>query len=67
MENLGYKKNIWKEKNIFSPKMALENVGFTYKSQILKFMVQQKVLTKKMRNDTFHFSKFPLYQWQFTF
>ena len=27
--------------------MHLKNVGFTYKSQILKFMIQQKVFNKK--------------------
>ena len=51
MENLGHKKNTCEEKNIFPPKMALENalknVGFTYKSQILKFIIQQKVFYKK--------------------
>ena len=26
---------------------AFKNVGFTYKSQILKFMIQQKVFNKK--------------------
>ena len=39
------------KKNIFLPKMASENalkdVEFTYKSQILKFMIQQKVFNKK--------------------
>ena len=27
--------------------MHLKNVGFTYKSQILKFMIQQKMFNKK--------------------
>ena len=27
--------------------MHLKNVGFTYKSQILKFKIQQKVFNKK--------------------
>ena len=40
------------KKKIFSHqkwirKMHLKNVGFTYKSQILKFMIQQKVYNKK--------------------
>ena len=40
------------KKKIFSrqkwlQKMHLKNVGFTYKSQILKFMIQQKVSNKK--------------------
>ena len=40
------------KKKIFSRqkwirKMHLKNVGFTYKSQILKFMIQQKVFNKK--------------------
>ena len=51
MENLGHKKNTCEEKNIFPPKMALEkhlkNVGFSYKSQILKFKIQQKVFNEK--------------------
>ena len=51
MENLRHKKNTYDEKNI-SPKfwlrkMHLQNVGFTYKSQILKLMIQQKVFNKK--------------------
>ena len=37
--------------NIFPPKMVwenpLKNVGFTYKSQILKFKIQQKMFYKK--------------------
>ena len=28
-------------------KMHLKNVGFSYKSQIFKFMIQQKVFNKK--------------------
>ena len=51
MENLWNKKNTCEEKKIFAPKMASENafkkMGFTYKSQILKFMIQQKVFYKK--------------------
>ena len=51
MENIWHKKNTSEEKNIFPPKMASENalkhVEFTYKSQILKFMIQQKVFNKK--------------------
>ena len=40
------------KKKIFSrqkwlQKMHLKNVVFTHKSQILKFMIQQKVLNKK--------------------
>ena len=40
------------KKKIFSRqkwlrKMHLKNVGFTYKSQILKFKIQQKVFIKK--------------------
>ena len=40
------------KKKIFScqkwlRKLHLKNVGFTYKSQILKFMIQQKVFNKK--------------------
>ena len=40
------------KKKIFScqkwlRKMNLKNVGFTFKSQILKFMIQQKVFYKK--------------------
>ena len=40
------------KKKIFSRqkwlrKKHLKNVGFTYKSQILKFMIQQKVFNKK--------------------
>ena len=54
MENLGHKKNTCEEKNISPPKMASEdvfkNVGFTYKSQILKFMIQQKEFNKKEFN-----------------
>ena len=51
MENLGHKRTPVKKK-IFSRqkwlrKMHLKNVGFTYKSQILKFMIQQKVFNKK--------------------
>ena len=51
MENLGHKKNTCEEK-IFSRqkwlrKMHLKNVGFTYKSQILKFKRQQKVFYKR--------------------
>ena len=51
MENIGQKKNTCEEKNIFPPKwlrkMHLKNVEFTYKSQILKFKIQQKVFNKK--------------------
>jgi hypothetical protein len=61
MENLGHKKNTCEEKNIFLPKMTSENAfkkcGFTYKSQILKFKIQQKVFNKK---DAFKCSKFSL-------
>ena len=32
--------------------MHLKNVGFTYKSQIFKFMIQQKVFNKKLRKRT---------------
>ena len=40
------------KKKIFSRqkwlrKMHFKNVGFTYKSQILKFKIQQKVFNKK--------------------
>ena len=40
------------KKKIFSRqkwlrKMHLKNVGFTYKSQILKFKIEQKVFNKK--------------------
>ena len=38
-----------KKKNIFPPKMHLKNVGFTYKSQTLKFIIQQKVFNKKCK------------------
>ena len=37
--------NTCEEKNIFPPKMSSENVenmGFTYKSKILKFKIQPK-------------------------
>ena len=58
MENLRHKKNTCEEKNIFSQKMAsknaFKNVEFTYKSKILKFIRQQKILIKKLRNDTFN-------------
>ena len=56
MYNLKWKKYDIKrtpvKKKIFSRqkclrKMHLKNVGFTYKSQILKFMIQQKVFNKK--------------------
>ena len=51
MENLRHKKNTCEEKNIFRQKwlrkMHLKNVGFTYKSQILKFAIQQRVFNKK--------------------
>ena len=47
--------------------MHLKNVGFTYKSQIFKFMIQQKVFNKKLRNDTFNCSNISLYQQQLTF
>ena len=47
MENLGHKKNTCEEKNIsrqkWLRKMHLKDVEFTYKSQILKFKIQQKV------------------------
>ena len=40
------KKKIFSRQKLLR-KMHLKNVGFTYKSQILKFMIQQKVLNKK--------------------
>ena len=50
MENLRHKKKTCKEINIFPPKMASENAikkcWFTYKSQILKIMIQQKLFNK---------------------
>ena len=66
MENFGHKKNTCEEKNIFPPKMALENAK-KKSNQILKFMIQQKVFNKKMQNDMFKCSKFSLYQRQFAF
>ena len=51
MENLRHKKNTCEEKNIFPPKwlrkMHLKNVRFTYKSQILKFKIKQKIVFQK--------------------
>ena len=46
MKNIGHNKNTCEEKKIFAPKMALENRVITYKSQILKFKIQQKVFNK---------------------
>ena len=71
MVNLRHKKNTYEEKNIFRQKwlrkMHLKNLGFTYKSKILKLKIKQKVFYKKMRNDTFKCSKFSLYQLKITF
>ena len=51
MENKVQKKKPCEEKKIYKPKMAAEMhlkiVVITYKSQILKFKLQQKVLNKK--------------------
>ena len=51
MENIGPKKNTCEEKKIFRQKwlqkMQIKNVGFTYKSQILKFKIQQNMVNKK--------------------
>ena len=52
MENIRQKKKPCEEKKICAPKMASENAfkkrGFTYKSRILKFKIQQKVFNKKV-------------------
>jgi hypothetical protein len=51
MENLRHKKNTCEEKNSFPSKIASEkvfkNMGFTSKSQIFKFNIQQSVLQKR--------------------
>ena len=53
MENIGYKKKPCEKKKKISPKLPLKNVVITYKSQILKFKIQQKVFDNKMQIDTF--------------
>ena len=63
MANIGQKKKPCEEQKIFTPKwlqkMHLENVVITYKSRMLKFKIQQKLLNnKKMHNDTFKCSLF---------
>ena len=51
MENIGQKKKPCEKKKTFASKwlwkMHLKNVVITYKSQILKFKIQQKVFYKK--------------------
>ena len=59
------KKKPCEEKIIFAPKMASENAskkrGYTYKSRILKFKIQQKVFNKKDANDTLNIPNFPYF------
>ena len=44
MENISHKKNTCVKKMF--EKNAFKNVGFTYKSQIIKSKIQQKVFNK---------------------
>ena len=61
MENLRYKKNICEEKKYFPAKwlrkVNLKNVGFTYKSQILKFMIKFSLYQRKITFRVFKMQK----------
>ena len=64
MENIGQKKKPSEKKSRQKSqrKMHLKNVVITYKSRILKFQIQQKVLNKtKMQNYTLKCSQLSLY------